>query len=100
MCCAIVALSFFGPRVALLVFWFLPAGRALFDKAFNGYLIPILGVIFLPWTALAWTLFYGNNGIAGMDWLWVGLGLVADITTYTSGAAKRKSVPGYPNSAP
>ena len=100
MCCAIVAISFFGPRVALLVYWLLPAGRAQFNLAFNSWIMPILGFIFLPWTALAWTFFSGQNGISGVDWLWVGIGLVADIATYTSGAAKRKSVPGYPSSAP
>ena len=38
---------------------------------------------------------YGANGIVGWDWLWLGLGLVADIASYSGGAWKRKDIPGY-----
>jgi len=34
------------------------------------------------------------GGIVGWDWLWIGLMLVADIASYTSGAG-RKRIPGY-----
>ena len=100
MCCSIIALMWLGPRVGLLIWWLLPGGRNQFNLAFNSLIMPILGIIFLPWTTIAWTLFSGPNGIAGFDWVWVGIGLAVDIVSYTSGAAKRKSVPGYPNSAP
>jgi hypothetical protein len=59
-----------------------------------------LGVIFLPWTTLMYTFVHGVNGIVGFDWVWVGIALVCDIATYSSGAWKRRSVPFYPQSAP
>ena len=34
------------------------------------------------------------GGIVSWDWLWLGLMLVADIASYTSGAG-RKRIPGY-----
>jgi hypothetical protein len=38
---------------------------------------------------------YGGNGIVGFDWLWLGLGLLADISSYTAGAARRKDASFY-----
>ena len=34
------------------------------------------------------------GGVTGFDWLWLGLGLLADISWW-SGAAARRRVPGY-----
>jgi len=100
MCCFLTALFFFGPRLGILIYWLIPYGRAQINLAFNTWFWPLLGFIFLPWTTLMWIFVYGVNGIVGFDWVWLGLGLVADIATYTSGAYKRKQVPFYPESAP
>jgi hypothetical protein len=98
MCCFFLTLLFLGPRFAFLIYWLLRP--AYFQLVFNTWIWPLLGLIFLPWTTLMWVIVYGSNGIVGFDWLWVGLALVADIATYTSGAYKRKTIPGYPASAP
>jgi hypothetical protein len=42
----------------------------------------------------------GANGLVGFDWVWVGLAVAADIASYSANAYKRKSVPGYPTTAP
>jgi hypothetical protein len=96
MCCLTLGLLFFGPRIGLVLFWLFPSGRNLFNLAFNSLLWPILGVIFLPWTTVFWTI-VGRKGVGGFDWVWIGLGLVIDIVTYSGGFNKRKSIPGYPN---
>jgi hypothetical protein len=44
--------------------------------------------------------FYSTNGIVGIDWMWIAIGLIADIVISSGGVAKHKSVPGYPNFAP
>lgn len=100
MCCFFLVLMFLGPRFGFLIWWLVPYGRMQINLAFDTYLIPILGVIFLPWTVLMYTFVYGANGMIGFDWVWVGLALAADIGTYTSGAYKRKSFPGYPENMP
>jgi hypothetical protein len=100
MCCFFLVLMFLGPRFGFLVWWLVPAGQIKINQAFDGWFFPILGLIFLPWTTLVYTFVYGSNGLVGINWLWVGLALAADIATYTSGAYKRKSVPGYPATAP
>lgn len=97
MCCFFLSLLFLGPRFAFLVYWLIRP--AYVNQVFNTWIWPLLGLIFLPWTTLMWVLVYGANGIVGFDWVWVGLALVADIFTYTSCAYKRKSIPGYPQSA-
>ena len=98
MCCFFLSLVFFGPRLAFLIYWLI---RPVYINAvFQTWIWPLLGLIFLPWTTLMWVIVYGANGIVGFDWLWIGLSLVADIATYSSGAYKRKSIPYYPESAP
>lgn len=100
MCCFFLTLLFLGPRFAFLIYWLIPYGRVQVSLAFNTWILPLLGLIFLPWTTLMWVLVYGVNGIVGFDWLWLGLALAFDIATYTSGAYKRKSIPYYPQTAP
>ena len=83
MCCFFTVLLFFGPRLANIVWWFWQPLRwsAAFDE---GILLPILGIIFLPWT----TLFYvtvGFNGVTGIEWLFVILGFIFDIGSYSGG---------------
>ena len=72
-----------------------PSGGSFGEKvgaAFDGFLLPFLGLLFLPWTTLAYVLAWTDqNGVTGVDWLFVGLGLAADIMTYSARAAKGKT---------
>ena len=96
MCCFFATLMFFGPRLAFLIYWLIPIGRIRIYTAFNTWIWPLLGLIFLPWTTLMYVIVYGVNGIVGFDWLWLGLALLADIASYGGGAYNRKEIPGYP----
>jgi len=101
MCCFFMVLAFFGPRLAILVLWLTAQGKLLMNFAFqSNWVLPLLGFIFLPWTTLMYILVYGANGIVGFDWVWLGLAVALDVATYTGNAARRKTVPGYPSSAP
>jgi hypothetical protein len=44
------------PRLALLIFWI--ARPALVDAAFNTFILPLLGIIFLPFTTLIYVIVY------------------------------------------
>jgi hypothetical protein len=93
-----MVLAFFGPRLAILVYWL---WRPLVvQSTFQTWIWPLLGLIFLPWTTLMYLLVYGANGIIGFDWVWLGLAVVLDIASYSGNAARRRSIPGYPSSAP
>jgi len=84
MCCFLTTLVFFGPRLAILIWWLVRP--AYYMSVFNNsWLWPILGLIFLPWTLLMY-LIVGGNGIIGFDWVWLGLALVADIASYSGSA--------------
>jgi len=88
MCCFALILGFLGPRVALLAWWIF--GDKV-DLAFDTWLWPLLGLVFLPWTTLAYVLAWGPlNGVSGAGWLVVALGFAADIATYSSRAAKSR----------
>ncbi len=95
MCCFVTVLLLLGPRFAALV-WYI-ADPARFAAAFNTYLVPCLGFIFLPWTLLAYLLVWQPTvGVEGFGWVVVGLGLLADIGTYSGGGyGNRNRLPGY-----
>lgn len=75
--------SFF-PRIALLLMWIF---TNYVDRAFSGFLLPLLGLIFLPFTTIMFCLVYSPaaGGVVGANWMWVALGLLLDIMSYSSG---------------
>ena len=92
MCCVFTILLLLGPRFGGAMWWLFNPPR--WNQAFNGsWLWPLLGIIFVPWTTLMYMIVF-PAGVAGWDWLWLGLGLLSDILWYT-GSAARKRVPGY-----
>ena len=88
MCCFLGTLVFFGPRLAFLIFWLIPWGRLKVAAAFDNFIIPLLGLIFLPWTTLAYVIAYP---IIEYRWIWIALGLLADIAGYTAGYRGRSN---------
>lgn len=83
MCCFFTALLFLGPRAAILIWWLINPVR--FANVFNSnWIWPILGTIFLPWTTLMFVI-VGLGGIVGLDWLWLGLGILFDVMNYAGG---------------
>ena len=91
MCCLFTVLVFLGPRAGILVWWLLNPAR--WQLAFQNFLWPLLGFIFVPWTTMMYVLVF-PGGVNGFDGLWLGLGLLADIGWW-AGAAGRRRVPGY-----
>ncbi|HEU5440953.1 MAG TPA: hypothetical protein VFU88_16830 [Ktedonobacterales bacterium] len=82
-------------RVALLGVWLT---TPLVTRAFQGgWLLPLLGVLFLPITTLVYILVYmAAGGVAGWGWFWVILGFLIDVTVHTSGAySNRQRVSGW-----
>lgn len=98
MCCAFLVLVFLGPRVFGPLWWIIQPVR--WQAAFNNFaggnlwwIWPVLGIVFLPWTTIMYVI-VAPGGVTGLDWLWIGLMLVADIASY-SGGIGRKRIPGY-----
>lgn len=96
MCCWFIILVFLGPRVADLLWWLIQPARwqlVFRDWPIVWWLWPVLGIIFVPWMTLMFVL-VGVDGLQGLDWLWVGLGLLADVAQY-AGSAQRRRLPNY-----
>jgi hypothetical protein len=96
MCCVFTILLFLGPRVANITWWILSPARWTGEVlgAFKGPILPILGIIFLPWTTLIYVL-VAPNGILWWEWLFVALGVFSDIAMHGGGTYfNRDRVPG------
>jgi len=92
MCCIFTVLILLGPRFANIVWWI--AAPTRWDVAFSTALWPILGILFAPWTTIMWVS-VSAAGVHGFDWVWVGLGVFADIASYSGGAwGNRDRMPG------
>jgi len=76
MCCVVSLLVFIGPRIGAIA-WYL-TDTARWNAAFNNILWPILGVLFLPWTTLAWVLM-SPGGVQGLQWLVIVFGFLLDV---------------------
>jgi hypothetical protein len=87
MCCVLSLLLLIGPRIAAFAWYLIEPTR--WNLAFNNILWPILGVLFLPWTTLAYV-FMSPGGVDGLQWLVVVLGLIIDIGSYSGGGYSRR----------
>ena len=85
MCCLVTLLFLLGPSVATVVWWLVNPMR--FNLAFNSVILPILGFVFLPWTTLMYLAGWSpGQGVQGLDWVWIGIALLIDISANAGGA--------------
>ncbi len=78
-CCLFAMLLAGAPRLAFVFMWvFRPVQT---QNAFTSFWWALLGVLFMPWTALTWVFVY-PGGVAGFDWLWIGIAVLIDVGTY------------------
>ncbi len=89
MCCFAALLLFGGPRIALAFWWIF--GRLSWDNAWGddaSFVFKALGFVFAPWTILMF-LILGGEPINGWEWLLIGLGVLADVSSWANFHAKR-----------
>jgi hypothetical protein len=85
-CCLVVLLAFLGPRfVMAMLYLFTERLTIAFQSGWAG----IAGFIFLPWTAVTYALAYHPLfGVQGIGWLFVALGVLADLGSYAGGGRR------------
>jgi hypothetical protein len=83
MCCFATTLMLLGPRAAILIWWIWQPSR--WDLAFSTWFWPLLGFIFAPWTTMSYVL-VAPGGVNSLDWIWIGLGILADLAFWSGGA--------------
>jgi hypothetical protein len=85
--CLFALLSGLFPRVGLLILWIFTSEV---DQAYDGWILPLLGLIFLPLTTLVYALLWAPlGGVDGIEWFWVGLAFLFDVGALGAGARAR-----------
>ncbi|MEA3337761.1 MAG: hypothetical protein U9R25_17840 [Chloroflexota bacterium] len=86
-----------APRLVLIIMAIFGDRMSL---AFDSWIWPVLGWIFLPYTTIMYILVWTPlGGVSGWDWIWVGLGLILDLMKWAQIFNNRKQIPYYPETA-
>jgi hypothetical protein len=92
--CLFVLIAGVFPRLALFIIWV--ARPVKVDAAFDSFIWPLLGIIFLPFATLVYVMLWTTNGLSNGDWFWVVLAGVFDVLHWAANYTQRRMVPGYP----
>ena len=85
MGCLIALVALLSPRLALIL---LAIFGEILDRAYDSWVIPVIGFFLLPWTTLVYALFWEwgpGRHVTVIEWIFVVLALFADLGSYTSG---------------
>jgi hypothetical protein len=85
MPCLIALFALIGPRIALI---FTAIFSDMISRAIDSWVVAFLGFLLLPWTTLAYVVFYdvgSGREVRGFEWFLVGLAFVADLSSYFGG---------------
>jgi hypothetical protein len=87
--CFLVLIALISPRLALVLLWLF---SDLLSRAYDSWIIPLLGFFLLPWTTLAYAAFWdwgAGREVVGVEWFFVVLAFVIDLGAYTQGRRMR-----------
>jgi hypothetical protein len=87
--CLAVLLAIISPRLALVV---MALFSDILSRAFDSWLLPLIGFFILPWTTLAYAVMWdvGTHRVTGFEWLVVGLAFLADLGSHGGTARGRR----------
>ena len=90
MGCLVALLALFSPRLALVALWLF---GDLLSRAFDSWLLPLLGFFLLPWTTLAYAVMWdtGTSTVDGFEWFIVVVAFLADLASLGGGRNYRGS---------
>jgi hypothetical protein len=88
VCCVLILLAFFTPRIVLFVLWLF---TSYLSRAFDGFVLPFLGFLFLPATTLGYAIAQNElGGLNGLGIVVVLIGLAVDVGLLGGGASRRR----------
>ena len=88
MGCLLALLASVAPRLVLVLMWIF---GDMVDRAFSGFVVPLLGLLLLPYTTLFYVLAWSPVvGVDGWEWLFVACGFLLDIGHLAGGAYSRR----------
>ena len=86
-----------APRLILILAWLF---GSRWDRVWQGnWILPLLGIIFLPYTTIMYLLVVGPAGLSGFDWVWIFLGVMLDVMKWSQIAANRRGIPSQESSS-
>jgi hypothetical protein len=89
MGCLLALTAGFFPRFALAMVWIF--GNDV-ERAYDSWLLPLAGLIFLPLTTLVYALAWSPvGGVEGIEWFWVVFAFVLDLASYGGGMRQRST---------
>jgi hypothetical protein len=90
MPCLVVLLALISPRLAIFCLWIF---SNILSRAFDSWIVPLLGFFLLPWTTLAYAGLWssGTNEVTGFEWFIVGLAFVIDVMSYVGGRSRAEA---------
>jgi hypothetical protein len=86
MCLVFLALIL-SPRIVMFFWWLLDMAR--WSATFDNLFLPLLGFLILPWTTIMYVL-VAPQGITGFDWVWIVIGVAADLGALGGGASQSR----------
>jgi hypothetical protein len=89
MGCFLVLFAGVFPRLALFMFWVLRPDRV--DAAFSTFLMPLVGILILPFATLMYAVLYTPGvGLTGWEWFWVVVAGIFDLGHYGAAGMERR----------
>jgi hypothetical protein len=85
--CLVIILLILGPRAIIVVWWIL--APLVWSATFGTLLLPLIGFLLVPWTTLMYVL-VAPGGIVGLDYLWLALALLADLSSHAGLYGRRR----------
>jgi hypothetical protein len=73
--------------LALFALWLF---SDLLSRAFDSWIVPLLGFLLLPWTTLAYAAMWSSSdGVNGFEWFIVVLAFLIDLGAHTQSSRRR-----------
>ena len=85
MGCLLALLALISPRLVLFLLWIF---SNVLSRAFDSWIIPLLGFFLLPWTTLTYAAFWdwgSGHHVTGFEWFFVVLAFLIDLGSYAQG---------------
>jgi hypothetical protein len=87
-CCAGALVLAGAPRIAIVFLWLFTERLTI---AFESFWFGAIGFVLLPYTTVFYALAYApNTEVTGIGWVFVLLGLLLDLSSYSSGAYSQR----------
>jgi hypothetical protein len=82
--CFAALFALISPRLALFFIWIF---SDMLSRAYDSWILPVLGFFLLPWTTLAYAVMWdvGSHGVHGFEWFIVILAFLFDLGSYAQG---------------